>query len=82
MYHKGYYHNILIILQRYDRSEYIKKFNEVEKYNILTVDDYNFYADNLMMENQANKALPILEKLYYIEKNESSFINLIRCYFC
>lgn len=78
---KNYYHNILIILQRYDRSEYIKKFNEVEKYNILTVDDYNFYADNLMMENQANKALPILEKLYYIEKNESSFINLIRCYF-
>ncbi len=78
---KNYYHNILIILQRYDRKKYIEKFKDIEKYDLLTIDDYNFYADNLMMENQADKALPILKKLYYTEKNKSCFINLIRCFF-
>lgn len=78
---KNYYHNVLIILQRYNRKKYIEKFKEVEKYGILTSEDYNFYAENLIMENQENEALPILERIYYKEKNEYSFLNLIKCYF-
>ncbi len=78
---KNYFHNVLIILQRYNRTKYVEKFKEVEKYGILTSEDYNFYAENLIMENKESEALPILEKLYYEEKNESSYINLIKCYF-
>ncbi len=61
---KNYYHNVLIILQRYNRKKYIEKFKEVEKYGILTSEDYIFYAENLIMENQESEALPILERLY------------------
>lgn len=78
---KNYYHNILIILQRYDRKEYIKKFKTIEKYGLLSNDDYNFYANNLIMEDHPDEALPILEKEYYEDKNESSFVNMIKCYF-
>lgn len=78
---KNFYHNLLIILQRLDNNKYLEKFLELKENPNLNNNDLNFYADNLLNNNQVDEALNILEDLYYKKNFKESLNNLIRCYF-
>ena len=78
---KIYYNNLLVILQRYDRKQYIEKFKEFEKQNLLGKEEYNLYIKSLILENEAEEALSLIEKFNFIYKEKDLFIYRIECYF-
>lgn len=78
---KIYYNNLLVILQRYDRKEYIGKFKEFEKQNLLGKEEYYLYIKSLILENKAEEALSLIEKFNFIYEEKDLFIYLIECYF-
>ena len=78
---KIYYNNLLVILQRYDRNQYIEKFKEFEKQNLLGNEEYYLYIKSLILENKAEEALSLIEKFNFIYEEKDLFIYKIKCYF-
>lgn len=78
---KIYYNNLLVILQRYDIKQYIEKFKEFEKKNLLGKEEYYLYIKSLILENKAEEALSLIEKFNFIYEEKDLFIYKIKCYF-
>ena len=78
---KLYYHNLLVILSRYDLAlgmDFYNKMPSFAKSNYLTI---HFYSMTLIEKEEYNDAKKILEDLYFNKKYEPAFETLIRIYF-
>ena len=78
---KLYYHNLLVILSRYDLAlgmDFYNKMPSFAKNNYLTV---HFYSMILVEKEEYNDAKELLEDLYFNKKYENAFETLIRTYF-
>lgn len=78
---KLYYHNLLVILSRYDLAlgmDFYNKMPLFAKSNCLTV---HFYSMILIEKEEYNDAKEILEELYFNKKYENAFETLVRIYF-
>lgn len=78
---KLYYHNLLVILSRYDLAlgmDFYNKMPSFAKSNYLTI---HFYSMILIEKEEYNDAKKILEDLYFNKKYEPAFETLIRIYF-
>lgn len=78
---KLYYHNLLVILSRYDLvlgMDFYNKMPSFAKSNYLTI---HFYSMILIEKEEYNDAKKILEDLYFNKKYEPAFETLIRIYF-
>lgn len=78
---KLYYHNLLVILSRYDLAlglDFYNKMPSFAKSNYLTI---HFYSMILIEKEEYNDAKKILEDLYFNKKYEPAFETLIKIYF-
>lgn len=78
---KLYYHNLLVILSKYDYLEGIKFYSSIPdfaKNNDITA---HFYTMLLIQKGDFIQAKELLENLYFNKKYEFSFETLIRAYF-
>ncbi len=78
---KMYYHNLLVIISRYDTTLGMEFYNEMPlfaKNNNITL---HFYSMALIEKGQFIDAKEILEDLYFNRKYENAFETLIRTYF-
>lgn len=78
---KLYYHNLLVILSRYDLALGMDFYNKIPlfaKSNCLTI---HFYSIILIEKEEYNDAKEILEELYFNKKYKNAFETLVRIYF-
>ena len=80
-YSKQYYHNMLVIISKYNYLDGIKYYNEMPKYAQDNNISLHFYSILLIEKGDFESAKTILEKLYFEKKYEDSFETLLRSYF-
>lgn len=78
---KMYYHNMLVILSKYDLTlgiDFYNKMPSFAKNNYLTI---HFYSIILIEKERYNEAQKILEDLYFNKHYENAFETLVKAYF-
>lgn len=80
-YSKQYYHNMLVIISKYNYLDGIKYYKEMPKYAQDNNISLHFYSILLIEKGDFESAKTILEKLYFEKKYEDSFETLLRSYF-
>ena len=78
---KLYFHNLLVILQRINKVQYVEKFEIEYEKNNLSKEDYELYLNTLIEINDIPKVIKKLEILYFNNGEKEQLINLAKCYF-
>ena len=78
---KIYYHNMLVILSKYDIEEGIKYYDSIPKYVTNNFITKHYYAMLLLAKGEDQNANKILESLYFNDNYEQCFETLARSFF-